>query len=121
MADWINNAKAQSTTDFNLVKNWGLHVFEFFVIKDKGTNEVKGVMFRCSLSGKKKEDGTFPKSMPVSVFCYYDNCKIPDEDPTGKNISVSGRFTVGESVGKDGTIYASYSINATEIEVRNNG
>lgn len=118
MADWINNAKAQSTTDFNLVKNWGLHVFEFFVLKDKGSDEVKGVMFRCSLSGKKKEDGTFPKSMPVSVFCYYDNCNIPDTDPTGKNISVSGRFSVGESVGKDGTIYPSYSIIATEIIVR---
>ena len=117
MADWINN-KAQSTTDFNLVKNWGLHVFEFLVLKDKEKGEVKGVMFRCALSGKKKEDGTFPKSMPISVFCYYGSCNIPEEDPTGKNISVSGRFSVGESVGKDGTIYPSYIINATEIEVR---
>lgn len=118
MAEWLNNGKAQSTDGFNVVKNWGLHVFEFRTIKDKDSGEVVAVSFRCSLSGKKKEDGTYPRSMPVNVLCYLDSCKIPDDDPTGKNINVSGRFSVSDSVCKDGTVYTNYTIKATEIEVR---
>jgi hypothetical protein len=108
-----NNGNA----DFNICTNWGLYCHEFRDIKKKD-GEVIGVSLRCTMNGRKREDGSFPKSMSVSVNCYSDSCtETPQEDPTGKKISVDGRFQIGEYVNKDGVAIAQYTINATSVKL----
>ena len=117
-----NNKPAQNNTqqneEFNVCKNWGLHCHETKEIKNKDGQEL-GVALRCTLNGKKKQDGTYPKSMPVTVNCYYDSVKkMPDEDPSGKKISVNGRFAISEYTNKDKVTVPQYSITAEEVVIR---
>ncbi|MCR5515887.1 MAG: hypothetical protein K6F41_05450 [Lachnospira sp.] len=73
-----------------------LRVFE----QKKNTNSVT---MRCGLSGKKKEDGTYGKSMPVEVIVL-EKTKWAHEDLTNKLVDVTGSIMVEdwEKNGKSG-------------------
>ncbi len=70
--------------DTNKVTNWRLYVFE-----QKKTENA--VIMNTSMSGRKKEDGTYDKGMNVKVVvCSTTNW--PRVDFTGKVILVNGSF-----------------------------
>ena len=92
--------------DFNRVANWKLHVFE-----QKKTDNA--VVMNCSLAGRKKQDGTFDKSMNVRVVINADTV-WPRVDFSGKNIIVNGGFQ-HKWWEKDGKSGVEFTVFATEV------
>ena len=93
--------------DMNLVKNWRLKVFE-----QKKTE--KAVIMNAAKSGKKKDDGTYEKSMGISIILN-NATEWPHADLTGKNILVDGQFSHNEWE-KNGRGGLDFIIFATKIQ-----
>jgi hypothetical protein len=94
----------------NLVKAWQLRSFA-----QKTT--AKGRMLSCAMNGRKKDDGTYEKSLNMSVFIGND-CDVDAElgdDLSNKYITVDGRFAISEYESKDGTASVSITIFADKI------
>ncbi len=108
-ADSVRIAQDGERVD-NTVTNWSLRTFQ-----PKQTE--KAMILPSSLSGKKKPDGTYPKSMNVSVFCT-ENTNIQPDDYTNAYISVDGNISVGEWVDREGNVHPQYTIFATRVARR---
>ncbi len=87
-----------------------LRVFE----QKKNANSVT---MRCGLSGKKKEDGTYGKSFPVTVILT-DKTKWAHEDLTNKLVDVQGTILVEdwESNGKSGHNFKVFAETVDEFK-----
>ena len=98
---------------FNMVNNWHLHVFEV-------RSTQKGAMLSASLSGRKKDDGTYAKSMSVSVFMGNNTrCEFaPGTDLSNTDIAVDGTFSKGDYIGKDNVERPQFTIFANRISIR---
>ena len=94
--------------NFNIVQNLGLFCFDFKVGE-------KGVSLNCALNGKKKEDGSYGKGVPVSVFASFDSCDIPEDDYTKCYIDVDGGLAVNEWTDKDGNAHSNLMIWADKV------
>ena len=91
----------------NRVEGWMLKVFE-----QKKTENA--VIMNCGMSGKKKEDGTYGKSMYIGVVLNAETDWVHD-DLSGKLIDVNGNFALGEYTKEDGTVIPKYTIFADKI------
>lgn len=96
---------------FNLVEKWSLKCFDVKESKH-------GMVLNCVMNGKKKEDGTYPKGMPIRVICTSGKCEIVPDDYTNCYISVDGSFGVSDYTKQDGTTVQSFTIFATKVEMR---
>lgn len=97
---------------YNIVKNWGLFCFDYKASE-------KGVQLNCALNGKKKEDGSYGKGVPVSVFAPFDSCDIPEDDYTKCYIDVDGGVTVHEWTDKEGNLRSNLQIWADKVSKHN--
>lgn len=93
----------------NRVSNWVLKAFE-----QKKSQNGNSVIINCAKSGRRKEDGSYEKSMPISVLLNGDT-EWAHVDLTGKHISVSGGFSHGEYE-KNGQTYLNFTIFADKVE-----
>ena len=94
--------------DCNKVSKFLLHVHE-----QKKTSTGK-VLMKVSKSGKKKDDGTYEKSMFLSVLLN-ENTKWTPAEYTKKNILVNGTFSTGEYEDKNGNKQLTFTIFADEV------
>ncbi len=85
-----------------------LRVFE----QKKNANSVT---MRCGLSGKKKDDGTYPKSFPVEVILT-DKTEWVHEDLTKNLVDVTGSV-MAEPWEKDGKSGFNFKIFADSVAV----
>ena len=94
------------------VKDWILRVWS----QKKSKNEDYAIL-NCSKSGKKLEDGSYEKSMFISVIIPLEDgkCDWGHEDYTNKNIKVAGYFDHGNWK-KDGKEGQNFTIHATKVE-----
>lgn len=92
------------------------------------TNQNGTVTLKCMLYAKKKQDGSYPATMFIDVYCdFQKGCQMPAIDFTGKVVSVSGGFAVDSYFNQkmnsevlQYTIFAD-SVQAVEFENNNNG
>ena len=89
------------------VENWCLKVFE-------QSKTDKGVKMRTALSGRKKADGSYGKSMNITVFLNADT-KWNPADYSGKSVDVSGNF-VHDEWEKDGKSGLNFTIFADTVQ-----
>ena len=75
----------------------------------------KSVTMQCSLNGRKKEDGTYGKSMYINVFLNGD-CQWTPDDYSGKYIDVDGNFSISDYKSKDGKEGINYTIFANSVK-----
>lgn len=52
---------------YNICGNWGLKCFSQHIVSNNN-GVATGVILSCTLNGKKKQDGSYPKGIQVSVF-----------------------------------------------------
>ena len=95
----------------NKVLSWNLKCFDMKVGD-------KGVTLNCSLNGKKNPDGSYPKGLPVRVFCSFESCEIAEDDYNNTYVTVDGTFSVGEWTKQDGTKVPQYTIFADKVTKR---
>lgn len=95
---------------FNICHNWRL-----FCIEMKETNG--GVRLSCKLNGKKREDGTYPNGVSVSVMCLFETCDIPEADYNKKYIDVDGGITISEYTNKDGETKSTLTLFADKVRI----
>lgn len=94
---------------FNICKNWGLYCMEQTSVKD-------GIRLSCMLNGKKKEDGTYQKGMPLSVYCKNGECNYDNSIDYSKSlIDVDGGITASEYKKKNGEIASSLTLFADKV------
>lgn len=106
-------AKGEKT--FNICGNWGLKCFTQQVHTDD-SGEPQYVILGCSLNGKKKNDGTYPKGIQVSVYCPLDGtCDIVEQDHSNSIIDVDGTIGVKEYKKKNGELVSTLSIYASRV------
>lgn len=103
---WKKGVFEMDYKEMNKAVNWRLHVFE-----QKKTENA--VVMNCSLSGKKKNDGTYGKAMNIRVVIGC-NTKWDKIDYSGKNILVTGGF-MHDTRESDGKEYLSFTIFAETI------
>lgn len=101
----------ENFSNYNKVAQWSLKCFEM-------RESEKGVTLSCSLNGKKNSDGTYPKGMPLRVFCSFESCEIEEDDYTNCYIVVDGTIRVGEWTRQDGTKMPQYTIFADKVVKR---
>ncbi len=101
----------------NRVENLVLKVWE----QKKMDN---GIVMRCSKSGKKKEDGTYEKSLPVNVMIDFGDseCEWSHSDLTSKLVLASGTLSHSfwESNGKSGVNLTVWADKVELYEPNNN-
>ena len=103
---------------YNICGNWGLKCFSQHIVN--GNNGVAtGVILSCTLNGKKRQDGSYPKGIQVSVFCPLDGtCNIQECDYSNTLIDVSGTIGVREYINKNTNQYVStLSIYASSVSI----
>jgi len=92
----------------NRCEGWMLKVFE----QKKLDNSV---LMRCALSGRKKDDGTYGKSMSISVILTADTDWV-HADLTGKVVDVNGNFSISDYTNpKNNETYINYNIFADKV------
>lgn len=92
------------------------------------TNQNGTVTLNCMLYARKKQDGSYPATMFINVYCdFQKGCQMPAIDFTGKLVSVSGGFAVDSYFSQkmnsevpQYTIFAN-SVQVVEFENNNNG
>ena len=94
--DWKEN---------NLIKNWRMRCYKVVANSDNVITILK-----CTKSGKKRTDGTYPDSMFIDVVV--KNAHTDGVFPEKKNILVSGSFQLSDYNGKP-----QYTVFATDIKV----
>ena len=104
--------KGNFKRDFNMCVNWGLYCTEMTTIQNGD-----GVRLSCMLNGKKKKDGTYPKGIPVSVICVFEDCSIEADDYASKYIDVCGGITVTEYTTQNGEKRSSLTLFADSVSI----
>lgn len=90
------------------VVDWTLKIFE-------QTKKENCVQMNTALSGKKRQDGTYGKSMPIRVVVT-DDTDWAHADLSGKLVDVTGNFTIDDYTNKKGENVMSYTIFADSIK-----
>lgn len=99
-------------SNFNTCLNWGLFCFDF----KEGD---KGVTLNCCLNGQARQDGSYPRGIPIVVFCDYDKCDIFKADYTKCYIDVDGHIVVSERINKETqTPYSYLTIFADKVRMK---
>lgn len=104
--------KSTEKSNFNTCLDWGLFCFNF----NEGVN---GVTLNCCLNGQARQDGTFPRGIPVTVFCDYEKCDIFKDDYTKCYIDVNGHIIVAEATNNQtGEKYSYLMIFADKVRMK---
>lgn len=90
------------------------------------TNRNNTVTLNCMLYAKKKQDGSYPATMFISVYCdVQKGCQMPAIDFTGKVVSVSGSFSVdsyfNQRAGGEVPQYTIFADTVQVVQFENNG
>ena len=106
--------KGNFKRDFNMCLNWCLYCTEMITIQNGD-----GVRLSCILNGQKKQDGTYPKGVPVSVICIFEDCIIEPDDYAGKYVDVYGGITATEYSTQSGEKKSGLTLFADKVSVHN--
>lgn len=102
---------------YNICGNWGLKCFSQHIVSNNN-GIATGVILSCTLNGKKKQDGSYPKGIQVSVFCPLDGtCNIQECDYSNTLIDVNGTIGVREYTNKNNQFVSTLSIYASSVSI----
>lgn len=102
---------------YNICGNWGLKCFSQHIVSNNN-GVATGVILSCTLNGKKKQDGSYPKGIQVSVFCPLDGtCNIQECDYSNTLIDVNGTIGVREYTNKNNQFVSTLSIYASSVSI----
>lgn len=86
------------------------------------TNNNGTVTLNCMLYAKKRQDGSYPATMFIGVYCDFSKgCQMPEADYTNKLISVNGSFSADSYFNpKANCELPQYTIYATSVQIVEN-
>ena len=86
------------------------------------TNNNGTVTLNCMLYAKKRQDGSYPATMFIGVYCDFSKgCQMPEADYTNKLISVNGSFSADSYFNpKANCEIPQYTIYATSVQIVEN-
>lgn len=99
-------------SNFNTCVNWVLFCFDY----NEGEN---GVTLNCCMNGQARQDGSFPRGIPISVFCDYDKCDIFKANYVNCYIELEGHIIVAEAKNSQTSeLYSYFKIFADKVRMK---